>query len=96
MNIEAGCRAIVVCSGPANGAIVSVIKYVGSKPEITLPDGEYWQVNVWVTYRDSSGNSFLCDSIREAQLKRIDDDIHKPGSWESLQDIFIPDRNVVY
>lgn len=92
MKIEPGCKAVIVNSKDNNGIIVTVGQFIGDPKLLGFDEENYWEIDQELLYSDDVKYMF----IAEYYLKRIDDDSRKVVSWESLQDIFIPDRNVVY
>ncbi len=94
MKIVEGCKAVTISDyAPNNGIEVTVGKFIG-KPASDVYDfvgNDYWEIDGLIEF--TSGAFYKLSS--ESKLKRIDDH-PKMGSWESLQDIFIPDRSVVY
>lgn len=93
MRIQSGCKARIINSRVGNnGRIVTVIRKIGHVAGFTKRHGGRWEVDIELKVSDG----YCCNHVGELQLERIDNyDGNKVVSWESLQDIWVPEAECV-
>ena len=86
MNIEAGCKAVIVNSKAGNNGIVVTVLGVANENIYESYSCTIWNIDKCII--TSLGRE--TNTIPELALKRIDDDSRQVVSWEGLADIWVP------
>ena len=91
MNIEAGCKAVIVNSRAGNNGIVVTVLGVANENIYAAYSCTIWNIDKCII----TSLGVETNTIPELALRRIDDDSRQVTSWEALADIWTPSKETV-